>query len=88
MFIFERWGGEKESQAGFAQSAQSLMQGLNPLTMRSRPEPKSGIRHLTDLATKVPLKTILFIYLFVLKFIYFENKSKNEGGGEREGERT
>ena len=39
--------GERESQAGTEPSAQSPMWGLNPCTMRSWPEPKSGVRRLT-----------------------------------------
>ena len=40
--------GQKESQAGSAPSAQSLMWGLNSQTMRPLPEPKPRVGRLTD----------------------------------------
>ena len=38
-------------------SAQSLMWGLNPWTMRSWPEPKPRVGHLTHRATQAPQET-------------------------------
>ena len=50
-----RGGTQREkSQAGFALSAQSLMCGSIPQTMRSWPELKSRVRCLTDRATQAP----------------------------------
>ena len=46
--------GERDSQAGSALLMQSLTQGLNPWTMRSWPEPKSGVGHLTNWTTHAP----------------------------------
>ena len=42
-----RWRGKRESQADFLLSVEPDM-GLDPKTMRSRPEPKSRDGHLTD----------------------------------------
>ena len=66
MFIyFERkieceWGEAergrgRESQAGSVLSAQSPTWGSNSWTVRSWPEPKSRVGHLTDWATQAPL---------------------------------
>ena len=46
--------GERESESVFIPSAQPDM-GLDFMTLRSRPEPKSRVRCLTDGATQVPL---------------------------------
>ena len=68
----ERGGAEKErereSQAGFVLSAQSLLQGSIPWTLRSWPEPKSRIGHLTDWATQAPL---LFHSWYVTMYLTF-----------------
>ena len=40
--------GEKDSQVGFVLSAQNPMWDWIPRTVRSWPEPKSRVRHLTD----------------------------------------
>ena len=65
--------GEKESQAGSTVPAQSLTQGSIPQTVRSWPEPKSRVRHLTDWATQafpcflldLSLCDYVLIFLFV-----------------------
>ena len=46
---------ERDSQAGSALSAWSLMQGLIPWAMGSRPELKPRVRCLTYCATQAPL---------------------------------
>ena len=61
---------ERQFQAGSALSAQSLMQGLNSHTMRSWPEPRSGVRGLTNGATRRPfLRVSYFESLDVLIFL-------------------
>ena len=47
-------GKDRESQAGSALSAQSLMWGLNSQTTRSWPEVKSRVGCLTDWITRCP----------------------------------
>ena len=46
-------GRRRESQADTPLSAEPDW-GLDPMTLRSRPEPKSGVRRLTDWATQAP----------------------------------
>ena len=68
LFIYferESWGGaerererERESQAGSMLLAQSLTWVSNSQTMRSWPEPRSGVRCLTDWATQLPYPVI------------------------------
>ena len=55
-------GSGRESQAASVLSAQSLTWGSNPQPTRSRAEPKSRVRHLTNLATQVPLLRTFLIY--------------------------
>ena len=63
----ERERGERESQAVSALSVQSPTWGSIPPTMRSWPEPKSGVECLTNWATQVPLglffKAALYIHV-------------------------
>ena len=47
---------ESESQAGSMLSAQNPAQGLISHTIRSLPEPKSRVRHLSNWATQEPLE--------------------------------
>ena len=54
---------ERKSQAGFTLSVQSPTRGSNPWTVRSWPEPKSRVRHLTDWATQAPQLGLLLKYL-------------------------
>ena len=58
LFIFEGGEGqrekERESQAGSSWSAKSPMWGSNSRTVKSWPEMKSGVRSLTNWATRVP----------------------------------
>ena len=57
--------GEGGSQAGSMLSAQSLTQGSISWTLRSRPERKSRVGHLTHWATQAPPLGWCFIYGFV-----------------------
>ena len=75
MFVYF-WEGEREtetehkqgrnrqrgraSEADFVLTALSLMQGSIPPTLRSWPEPKSRVWHLTDWATQAPLILVTF----------------------------
>ena len=76
LFIFERERGrekvmegqrervrERESQAGSAVSAQSLMRGLNSQTVRSWPKLKSRVGCLTNWDTQAPLYVLIFLSL-------------------------
>ena len=54
--------GARESQADSALSLESDA-GLDTTTLRSWPEPKPRVRHLTDGATQVPL-----LYFFIVIF--------------------
>ena len=68
----QRREGEREAQAGSTLSVQSLMRGSNSWTTRSRPEPKSRVRRLTDGTTQAPQWPILlFIYFFIVLFLFF-----------------
>ena len=52
--------GERESQAGSILSVQSPTRGPIPRTVRSWPEPKSRVGHLTDWATQGTLAVLVF----------------------------
>ena len=54
-------GGERECQAGPALSVRSPTWGLNSWTVRSWPEPKPTVGHLTDWATQACLNVYLFL---------------------------
>ena len=47
--------GDREFEAGSILSVQSWMRGSKPQTMRSWPESKARVEHLTDWATQPPL---------------------------------
>ena len=49
---------EREAQAGSALSPQSPICGSNSRTVRSWPEPKPRVGHLTNWATQVPLEYV------------------------------
>ena len=60
---------ERESQGGSALSAQSLTQGSIPRTMRSWPEPKSRVGHLTNGANPgAPEVVWIFLKKYLVKF--------------------
>ena len=90
LFIFERKRDTQnlEQAPGSELSAQSPTLALNSQTVRSRPEPKSRVGHLTTEATQVPqVRTCSFFFFNV--FIYFrdrERQSMSRGGAEREGD--
>ena len=60
VYLFREREEVRESQAGYALSAQSPMWGSIPQTVRSWPEPKSKVGCLTDWATQAPLSFYLF----------------------------
>ena len=57
-------GGERESQAGSMLAVQSLMQGSIPQTVRSWPEWKLRVGHLSDLSHPGTPHLLFFITLF------------------------
>ena len=56
----EQREGETESQAGSALSTKSPTWGSNSRTVKSRPEPKSKVRHLIEWTTQVPPSFFIF----------------------------
>ena len=62
--------GEAEGEGGRESQADSILsgepdEGLDLMTLRSWPEPKSRAVHLTDCATQVPHKQYFSIYKFI-----------------------
>ena len=76
-------GKERESQAGSMLSAQSSMQGSIPRSVRSWPELKARVRHLTNWATHLPHNWLFFFFSVYL----FERDRAQVGAGQRGRER-
>ena len=66
----EQGEGETESQAGSTPSAHSPTRGLNSRTVISQPEPRSGVRHLTDRAAQAPQEYYFLSKSFNIDFWY------------------
>ena len=82
--FFIYFGGGRESQAGSALSAQSSMWCWVPETMRSYPDSRSRVGHLTDWATQEPLKYFEkwsnYTVCYCLQSMYFKDMWIHETG--------
>ena len=67
--------GERESQTGSTFSAEPDVR-LNLTTMRSCPEPKSRVGHLTDWVTQAPTGTYSKYFIFIILFNPCNNSMK------------
>ena len=95
MFIFETetererermsgGGTEREEdrgfKAGFVLTAVNPVQGSNPLTVRSLPEPKSDAQ-----PTEPPRRTCLFAFNFFNVYLFLRGRQSAGGGGAERG---